>query len=292
MIRAAATGMLLLLCSANAGRAQSDQDTTFYYSGAPRWSSHVAILGANTMLSALSGGVAQWLRGGSFQRGFTEGALGGGIIYVGKRVAGEQFDGAGLIGRQVAAVGSSVVRNAMDARPPFSRIMLPAGPIRLYVTTTGGFHVQPKLDLMTTAHIIYGVQESELRFDGRASLSAGAPVFKTYNKVLSDSHTDTHAGGLAASNVMYLSDVRAWGKPFLRRVEAHESVHIVQEDQLFMTFTDHIEDAVVDRLPFGTTINRWLDINLGTEVISVLLPPVFPRVRGRPWELEAIYLSR
>src|SRR5688572_16046106 len=86
---------------------------------APAWVGDVTFLGANALTSGLSAGLLQRLRGGSFRDGLARGALGGSVKYAGMRVSAQRFDGAGLLGRHVAATGTSMVRNASDARPTF-----------------------------------------------------------------------------------------------------------------------------------------------------------------------------
>lgn len=84
------------------------------------------------MLGGLTAGIVQRLRGGSFSDGFARGAVGGAVAYAGRRIAAERFDGAGLLGRQVGAVGASVVRNASERRPSLERLFFPAGPLHVY----------------------------------------------------------------------------------------------------------------------------------------------------------------
>jgi len=274
--------------------AQVPQVDTLYYSERqPAWAGQLTVLAANTFLGALTGGIAQELRGGSFRDGFTRGALGGAVTYLGKRVAVERFNGAGLIGRQVGALGSSMVRNAGDGIPTLDRLVVPLGVGRLYVRrgTDRAFQIQPKLDALATAWVLYGAIEDDLAFDAGASLSAGTFVFKTSNKVMLYGGGEHSAGGFANAGVVYLSDVPAWGRRFLDGAFAHERVHIVQEDQLFVTLTDPFEDWVVQQLPGGHHVSRWLDLNVSTEIFRVT-SRFFPSVRERPWEMEANYLSR
>jgi hypothetical protein len=44
-------------------------------------------------------------------------------------------------------------------------------------------------------------------------------------------------------------------------------------------------------LPGGDIVNRWVDINLSTELLR-LLGRAGDRHHDRPWELEAIYFTR
>jgi hypothetical protein len=85
--------------------------------------------------------------------------------------------------------------------------------------------------------------------------------------------------------------VPVWGSVLLDRVLAHERVHVLQEDQLLHTWLEPGEEWLLRKLPFGDRIARRFDINLSTELLGVLAL-LFPAHAHRPWELEAIYLSR
>ena len=95
--------------------------------------SDVAFLGVNVALGGLSAALFQQLRGGSSWDAFLNGALGGAVAYAGRRLAVERFDGASLAGRQVAAVGTSIVRNASNGCGALDQLVLPFGFARLYL---------------------------------------------------------------------------------------------------------------------------------------------------------------
>src|SRR5688500_10942351 len=113
-------------------RPLSAQTDTTSVLTTPTWVGQFTVAGANALLSGVTAGVIQELRGGSFSDGFARGALGGVVIYAGKRVAMDRFAGAGLLGREVAAVGTSMVRNAADGVGLLDRVVLPVGPVRVY----------------------------------------------------------------------------------------------------------------------------------------------------------------
>jgi len=256
---------------------------------APRWVGEFTTLSANALIGGLTAGILQELRGASFAPAFVRGALGGAGVYAGKRIAAERFSGAGLIGRQVAAVGSSVVRNASDDVPALDRLILPVGPVRLYVTRSTGA-VRPRIDALALGWTIYGVLEDEIDFDWSESLSAGAPVFVTRGKVI-DRHHDGQTTGLAESGIVIVAGVPAFGAAHRRRVLAHERVHIIQGDHIFTTWTDPLEDLVLPRLPGGNTFDRFADIGISTSVLSLLVP-LIPKYDDRPWEMESTFLAR
>jgi hypothetical protein len=47
----------------------------------PRWTGHFTTASANVLLSALTAGITQHIKGHSFRDGFARGALGGFVIY-------------------------------------------------------------------------------------------------------------------------------------------------------------------------------------------------------------------
>lgn len=250
----------------------------------------MASLGGNALLGGLASGIMQELKGGSFRSGFTRGALGGAGIYLGKRIAVERFDGAGLLGRQVAAVGGSVVRNAGEGRPVLERLWLPLGVARLEVhTPTRRLQLTP--DITALSYTLWAVSERQLELDWKESISAGTPVFATDNKVLIVNGDSTHAAGVTNSGVIYFADVAGLGPVVQRRQLEHERVHVLQQDQLFLTITDPIEELLLRQVPY---VGRWstrVDINLATELLS-RLGSWFPDYLERPWETEAIFHSR
>ena len=257
---------------------------------APRWVGEFTSLSANALLGGVTAGVLQRIRGGSFPRAFVRGALGGSAVYAGKRIAAERFAGAGLLGREAAAVGLSIVRNAADAVPVLDRLVLPAGPVRLYVRP-GARAVHAKLDALAFGWMLYGIAEPELSFDWSESLSAGAPVFFTDGTVIRTGADSAHAAGITESGVILVAGVPAFGPSFRARSLAHERVHVLQGDQVFAQWTDPLEDALLPGLPYGRTFDRYVDVGLSTGVLQ-LLGVLFPDYENRPWELEARFFAR
>lgn len=257
---------------------------------APRWAGEFTALSANALLGGLTAGVLQAFRGGDFAPAFVRGALGGAAIYGGKRIAAERFTGAGLLGREVAGVGSSMVRNAADGVPFLDRLILPAGPLRLYIGTAART-VHAKVDAITLGWLVYGVVEDELTLDWSESLSAGAPVFLTDGTVIRSTSDTLHSAGITQAGVIIVAGVPAFGAAFQRRVLAHERIHVLQGDHIFTTWTDPLENAVLPRLPGGRTFDRFADVGLTTTVLELLIP-LFPDHGDRPWELESIFLVR
>lgn len=271
-------------------RAHAQADTLGYSAAAPKWVGQFTILSGNAVLGGLSAGAIQKIRGGSFKDGFTRGALGGAIVYSGKWVATRKFSGAGLAGRELGAVGSSVVRNASDGIGAFDRLILPVGFVRVYWNRPRG-NVGAKLDVVAAGYAVYGIMEDELDFDVRESASAGTAVFKTQNKVIQLRKNQTHAGGVTETGIVFRSDVGGWGPEFLSRAVRHERVHVLQDDQLFITLNDHLDDWIFGKLGGARIASRYIDLNASSGFLQVL-SGFISRHADRPWEMEAIYLTR
>lgn len=296
--------LAVLLPGGARGQAPSSfvPDTGAVIATAPHWVGEFTILSGNALLSGLTAGVTQKLRGGSFRDGFLRGLAGGGVIYLGKRVAAERFSGSGLVGREVASVGTSLVRNAGEGVGVLDNVVLPLGIVRLYRersdATSGDSSASPlpaprhrlrvRLDALATGWLLYAIREPQLHFDAGTSLSMGAPVFKTDNKVMASA--DVRAGGFAKDGVVLLSDVPFWGPVYAQRSLHHEMEHVLQDDQLFGTWIRPAQATLLRRLPGGRTFDRWVDLDFSNELLDLLSNAV-PRHDVRPWELEAVYLS-
>jgi len=285
----------LLLCAAGHVRAQclppmlppeEQAPCTLRY---PGWTGELATLGANALLGGVSGGVTQKLRGGSFSDGFLRGLAGGAVIYGGKRIASERFGGAGLVGRQVVAVGASMVRNAGAGDATFESVVLPVGVGRLYLSRGGGMRF--RADLMTLGWLAYALQEDEVVLDGGMSLSAGSFVFRTRGTTVGLEGDSVHASGIAETGILFIADVPAFGRDYARRTFEHERIHVLQMDQIFLTMTNPVEDAVLTRVPYLRRVEPYVDVNLSSMRLHAPSARI-PDHRDRPWETEAIFFSR
>ncbi len=257
---------------------------------APRWVGEFASLSANGLVGALTGGLLQHFRGGSFRDGFVRGALAGGIVYAGKRVASESFSGAGLLGRGIGAVGASAVRNVSAATPSFSRLSLPIGPLWLDLDTTTR-EIGARIDPAALVWTAYAIAESELEIDWGETLSSGTPVFLTNNRSLRLAGDTIHSAGVTNAGIVFLADVPAFGPAHARRQAAHERVHVIQEDQLAIMWTDPLGDWAFRRISALRGAQSLLFVNLSTEILRALGATISEH-GDRPWELESIFLAR
>lgn len=246
--------------------------------------SEAAYLAGNALIGGFTAALFQSSRGGAFWPAFRVGALGGSIAYAGRKVTAEEFSGAGLLGRELGAVGASLVSNAAHGRPPLERFVLPFGPTRVYITTKP-VDVTFKLDLPTaTATMYYAL--SGARFDAAASLSAGAPVFEQH-VTFADGHWrgDQIAGVIKATGNP--SDPNPDAPKSL--VLAHERVHTLQYDFALVAWSEPAEAWLARHLPGGSWLQRHIDFGLHLlpwQLLNTVVP-----YRARPWEAEARFLS-
>lgn len=257
---------------------------------AARWQGEALTLGINAVLGGLTSGAMRQARGRRFRDGFVTGAAGGALTYGGKRLAAERFFAAGLLGRQVAAVGGSVASNAAHGQGALDRVVLPVGPVRVYLVDRAS-SARVKLDLASTAATVVAALHPDNEFDARESLSAGTPVFRR----VAYSH-DTGWNGLQAAGVVLVrhtpggEDADGESAERIGHTAAHERIHVLQYDQTFLLWAAPAEAWALERHRWGRAVSRHVDLGLHVPVWAGL-NAVLPYDR-RPWEREAHFLTR
>jgi len=243
------------------------------------------LLSANAVLGGVTAGLASYRRGGSFRKGFTDGVLGGSLAYLGKRLTSARFSSAGFLGREIAAVGGSIVRNGSLGVGILDTLVLPVGPLRAFVTPSTLSKTRIRLDLHQTARLLAAISEERLALDWGRTFSAGAPVFLTDAKIRGETG---FVSGLMGGGVILLS---RRGPGPMDRTFAHERVHVAQEDFIQTTA--------------GLSLERWAGQRIGIDRIPLLEHTTlgfgyyalwFPasriwRYQDRPWEVEAEFLE-
>lgn len=266
-------GCTALSCAGEADSFRSD-----------RLQGHLLTLGTNAMLGGLTAGVTQRLRGGAFGDAFVHGAAGGAGVYVGKRLAVSSSPAAGLAGRQVAAIGASVSRNAADGRPAFERLVLPIGPALVRLDLAGGARGHVTLDLVGLGALgMIALSSHAARVDWGSTLSSGTFVFDVDS---GDDHS--WAARHIAGAIVLDRDPGRTNQP--RSVLlAHERVHLLQYDQAFILWADPAERALFRRLPYPK-FTRYVSFSLqaiATHAIGAVIA-----YDKQPWEMEAHFLDR
>jgi hypothetical protein len=202
----------------------------------------------------------------------------------------EEFPGAGFVGRGVAGAGGSIIRNASEGRPSLAHLIIPVGPVRLYIDRDER-RGRVKLDLNTLVMTAVASGTRDLDFDVSSSLSAGAPVFRAHGHLIGASEDSVRASGTVAENVILLSDLPWRSAEENREIFAHERVHVLQRDQLFTSVAEPIGARIVGHVPALESLYRYLDFHL-TDLFFHALAVPFSDYYDRPWELEAFHLAR
>lgn len=234
-------------------------------------------LGVTSLVGGVVAGVRRTAVGDSFQRAFLRGAAGGAVNFAGKRLSGEHWFGAGFLGREVAAVGASMVLNASEGRAPLELLVLPAGPVRVHLRPGEPAAARLKLDVAAMGALLLMGRDAE-RLDGRSTLSAATPVF-----TMGDG-TARHAGRHVAGVI----ELRPAADESRAATLAHEQVHVLQSDFFSTIVSLPLESALFRRLGLER-MTRHLDFGAHHLFRAAVIHWV--DYESDPWEWEARALS-
>jgi hypothetical protein len=245
----------------------------------------VAHLAVNGALGGFSAAMFALARGKNPWRAAVMGFGGGVAMGAGKQVAGKRFDGAGLVGRQLSALGTSVVRSASEDT---MIVLVPMGPMTLEVRPRAVDRVRTRVNLVGSATVLYYIIRADTRVDVGATLSAGAPVFRFPTETVST--RDGIIFGRMDFGTIVLGAAPSVLDEQRRMTLPHESIHVAQYDFLEHALSLPPERAILRALGVGERFLRHIDIG----VISVMLAGVLQMQMGydeRPWEREAVMLT-
>jgi hypothetical protein len=272
------SGGLVLPASAQS-RPYSDQELAWRNAA---WVDDVYFTAANALLSGVATALVAALRHeGPVGRAFVTGAAGGVAVYAGKRVAAARFEGAGLTGRQVAALGTSVGRNAADGRGSLDELVFPLGWASLYWDRAeAGVTVRPDVNAIVWSLRLAFRPGTD--FDWGRSLSSGAPVFLSH-----DGAFEKDVAGRTYGNVI-LADPAA-NIP-LEVILAHERVHVLQLDHHHALWGHRVERWATGLLgPRVSRVTDRFDLVIPTLVAGLAVTSFWP-AWDNPLESEAYYM--
>jgi hypothetical protein len=239
------------------------------------------VLVANALLSGTVAGIAAILGGHSPGAAFLEGAQGGTLSFAGKLVAARPELGGGLVGRPLAALGSSWVANAARGRGRFAEVLMPFGPLRL--SRTGGHGVRVGVSGTDLLVIAIGVLSQDWEWDWSTTISSGTPVFRVRSGgMILD--RDRVLDGAAIGGVVFMANQPA--AP-LDQVLGHELVHVIQAD-----WVEIVASQEADRTLLG--LLGWGDLESRVTVNTVGLLGAWASRRvdwlaaGIEWEAESL----
>lgn len=246
----------------------------------PSGVSDLTLAAVNALLGGGTAAAGRALRGEPVHEALAEGAVGGLVAYGGKRLAAEEFVGAGLLGRQASAVGTSVVRNATDGRPPLSRLEFPVGPVHFHTGGPGGWELRP--DALDAINLALHAARTDYRFLWGESLSAGALVVE---RTAGDSPGRL---GEAAGGFIRIDRLPEGQR---RSTLAHERVHVLQDDFLDMAWFRRAERWALARAFGRESVALRVDWDVLASAATTAATDVFGRSAVWPLEVEAEYLE-
>lgn len=227
--------------------------------GQPRWVEDFGIVAANVLIGGATAAVSAWLGDRDVGDAFMGGALGGGVGFLGKRVAAEDFGGAGLAGRQIGAVGANIVSNVGRGLGWLEEIWLPVGPVWIQTRRDPGWRA--RIDLPEVAVVAWALSRSELQFDAGASLRNGALFFRAPDhRMIGNGKA---IAGFAATGVVFV------GHSSLDEAEirAHEMTHVIQQDFVLHSWSRPLEAA-----GWRLLSDRVIPIDLGVARLLMVMP--------------------
>jgi hypothetical protein len=248
-----------------------------------RTAGHLTTWAINAALGGLTAGIARGVQREPVLRGFFDGAIGGTVTYGGKWISGQEWCGAGFVGREIAALGASMVANAAEGRAPLERIFLPIGPVHLHIDRSEPVSVRAKLDVLGTLATTYALVHPDMQLRWTSTISAGTAVFEDR----SPDEVDWY--GRMLGGVITIRRERGSG-PW-RRTLSHEQVHVAQHDFSAHVWGEPLERWILGRVPGGEWVHRHFDLGLDFLIWGGA-HLMMSNARRAPWEREAYFLSR
>ena len=277
--------MIATVMPLTAAIAQREPQEPLHEAGHLSGRDRAAHLAVNGALGGFSAAMFALARGKNPWRAALVGFGGGVAMGAGKQVAGRRFHGAGLMGRQLAAFGTSMVRSASEDTMV---VIVPIGPMTFEVRPSAVDRVRPRVNVVSTATLLYYVVRADTRVDMGATLSAGAPVFRFPTETVST--RDGIIFGRMDFGTIVLGRTPLVQDRQRRMTLPHEAIHVVQYDFLEQALSLPLERAILRKLGAGDGFLRHVDLG----AISVMLAGVLQMhmdYDDRPWERESVLLT-
>jgi hypothetical protein len=237
----------------------------------------------NGVLGALTGVVWATIRDSRNWKAAEQGLVGGVLMSLGRQTAASPFNGSGFLGREVSAVGVSLITSVGERSTTFT---FPVGPVSLeYGEHEYDWRLNVTDFLLTIGMTFY----PNTRLDVGKSLSSGVPVFRI-RRIDFGQIGDVDLTAAQLAGTILLS--RNAFDPLTGKADAiyHENVHILQEDYFEDAIALPAERAVIRPLPFGRRFLKHFDLGLLGPVLGGGISRLIP-YQSRPWEREAYGLT-
>lgn len=237
----------------------------------------------NGVIGALTGVVWATIRDSRTWRGAEQGLVGGVLMSLGRQTAASVFNGSGFLGREVSAVGVSLITSAGERSTTFT---FPVGPVSLEY---GEREYNWRLNVTDFIWAVGLSISPNTRLDLFRSLSSGAPVFRDRRTGFGQIG-DIDLTATVLTGTIQLS--RSAFDPLTGKANVvyHENVHILQLDYFEDAIALPAERAVIQHLPFGRRFLKHFDLGVLSPTLENQIQRLIP-YESRPWEREAYGLT-
>jgi hypothetical protein len=239
-------------------------------------------LAINGAIGAVTGFAWASIRHAPKWKAIARGTAGGILASAGKQTASTPHRGFGFLGREISAVGVSLMASAGERQ---TRLSFPLGPVSVqYLDGACDWRINLTEFVATAAAGL----SSNTSFDLGRSLSSGAPVFR-------DRRANFAQANGTYSAVTQLGTIRLSRSAFNfftgdAYVIYHENVHVLQDDYFEEVIALPAERAALGHFSIGRHLVRHIDLGLLGPALETGMSGVIP-YSSRPWEREAYALT-
>ena len=209
-------------------------------------SGNLAAGGATAALTAAIGGR-------NIPRAFVRGAIGGGLMYLGKAAAARPQWPAIALGRSVSAVGAVVVSRAgTGAAGLLDSIPVSLGPLIVTVSWERQLAASLSVNAYDVMRTTQGLLASGVRLDLERSFRALTPVFVRVRT--SPRYDGDFVLGVTSGRVLVLDG----DSPDVEHVFVHEAVHLMQSDFVLYAWERPLEHGLRRSIPVLGRVPQWI----------------------------------
>lgn len=240
-------------------------------------------VGINAAIGLATATAWSLVRGGGITGGAWRGLVGGATMSIGRQVAASPFGGSGFIGREISAVGVSVIASTGTEH---LRLSFPVGPLELEVVDGRAFDWRVNATYAVAAAV--NSFSKTKRLDSSLSFSSGTFVFR-------DERATLHTANGEASGSEFFGSIKIARDAFdgsggVPNVLYHENVHVLQGDYIAVAVANPIERAILGKTNLGRRVTRHIDLGLVALAFNGIANGIVPYA-SRPWEREAYALT-
>lgn len=235
------------------------------------YGSRATYLLANAVMGGLAAGLEAVAAGRDPLRAIGWGGAAGAVSYLGIVATAESVGGTPLPGLLVTAAGGSIARNAAEGRPPFSRWILPVGPLYLEVDARRGLRPRLYLSARRLTAFVCFLADDYYRLDVGESVERLVPVFVAggatagHERARCPSLRGHPGAALARHGSLAVTPGILRDRQSGARIWPHEMGHVAQaiRDDLLLNFG--VARAISSRLG----VEDWLVIDFFTPLRSL-----------------------